>query len=354
MNAADELQNRLLRHQVFLQRYIATLRKRLSKIITRSDQPAVSELTARLDAIGPLRPQQYEQQVLRVEQMLNAVNQTRSSAFAELERVLMAQMAALATDEVGFTTEAIKVSLPVDVTVKAVPLAQIGAAIRTRPMRGRLMRDWAKSLKSADRQRLSQAIRLGVLEGRTTDEIVRTVRGNPKSGFTDGIMQASRRDAEAIVRTGVAHVSNAARNDVFEANSDIIQAYKVVATLDGRTTAVCRARDGKILLAAGVSASDFPKADILTPRTLRPPFHWGCRTTLTAVFDIDAIASELGERPFVRDARTRRRREQDFRAEAKAAVGKEAWSKLTEKQRRGLISDRRREWTEQNVGRERV
>ena len=71
---------------------------------------------------------------------------------------------------------------------------------------------------------------------------------------------------------------------------------------------------------------------------------------MTAVLDALALADSMGTRPFVRDVRTRRFREKDFRAEAKAKVGPARWKKMTVAQRNRAIKSGRRIWTKQHVG----
>ncbi len=71
---------------------------------------------------------------------------------------------------------------------------------------------------------------------------------------------------------------------------------------------------------------------------------------MTAVLDALALADSMGSRPFVRDTRTRRFREKDFRAEAKTRVGPARWKKMTRAQRSNAVRSDRRAWTKENVG----
>jgi uncharacterized protein with gpF-like domain len=73
-----------------------------------------------------------------------------------------------------------------------------------------------------------------------------------------------------LVRTSINQVANAAAMQTYEANPDITSRYRYVATLDSRTSAICRALDGK----------EFPYG-----RGPKPPQHFGCRSTIVAVID---------------------------------------------------------------------
>ena len=66
--------------------------------------------------------------------------------------------------------------------------------------------------------------------------------------------------------------------------------------------------------------------------------------------DPEGLANRAGERPFVRDTRTRRRRERDFRAEARDKVGDRRWRGLDEAQRRAQITRVREAWARDAVG----
>jgi hypothetical protein len=81
-----------------------------------------------------------------------------------------------------------------------------------------------------------------------------------------------------LVRTSINQVANAASQQVYEANQDITKKYKYVATLDARTSPICRALDGK----------EFPYGKGPTP-----PQHFNCRSTTVPVIDYE----ELGFTP---------------------------------------------------------
>ena len=71
---------------------------------------------------------------------------------------------------------------------------------------------------------------------------------------------------------------------------------------------------------------------------------------MAAVLAADGVARAMGDRPFVRDVRTRREREIDFRAEAKEEVGAARWRRMDRAQRDRAIGRIKATWAEQNVG----
>lgn len=88
---------------------------------------------------------------------------------------------------------------------------------------------------------------------------------------------ADRNAARTIVRTSLNHISSTARDQVYRENRDVVIGYRIVATLDSRTSSICRPLDGL-------------EIRFTERRQPRPPFHPACRTTtaplLRSEFDI--------------------------------------------------------------------
>ncbi len=120
---------------------------------------------------------------------------------------------------------------------------------------------WAE----ADRERVTGAIRRCAFEGRTTDEIIRDVRGTKARQFQDGILAVNRHAAATVVRTSLQHVASVARMETLQANADILDGYEWSSTLDSRTSAVCQSLSGKVF--------KFGKGPV-------PPAHPNCRSSI--------------------------------------------------------------------------
>ena len=151
------------------------------------------------------------------------------------------------------------------------------------------------------------------------------------------------------MRTGVNHISNVSREAVWDANSSVITALRWTATLDGRTSAICRGRDGAV---APVGSNPLPAgARKLEPPGARPPAHVNCRSVMIAILYGQGIADILVDRPFVRDTRTRKFREKDFRTETREAIGADGWKALSVQERNAAINNSKRVWAERVTGR---
>lgn len=347
-NAADDFQDEAIAHQILVLRAANQLRDEFNTTLAEAEAAMLAVMAQHVERIGDVGPGTFVDKTREIERAIGATLAIREAPFKQATDQLFKSLISLGVDEAAGTLETIEDLLPVRIDLNGVPVEHVIAAVRKRPMQGRLLKDWAKNLQDGERIRVTALIRQGVMEGRTVDELVRALRGTRRAGYADGILQIGRRDAEAVIRTAVQHVTNSARQDAFEANSDVISGVKWVSTLDGRTTPICRDRDGKVSMFNGLP---LPKGFLqLQPPNARPPAHFGCRSVIVAIFDPDGIADKIGERPFVRTSKTRRMREKDFRRETRDQLGEDQWREMSGPERTAAISDRRRAWTRENVG----
>lgn len=170
--------------------------------------------------------------------------------------------------------------------------AAISAAVFSRPLaveginNGALLDRFFEQLPENTVKRVEGAIRLGFAQGQTTQQVMNRIRGTARAKYTDGLMALSRRDAELITRTALQHVSSQARFATWDRNRDIISGVKIIATLDDRTSFLCRTLDSKV----------FP-----IDKAPMPPFHIRCRTTTTSVLDSRFSILEEGATRSARD-----------------------------------------------------
>jgi len=314
--ANEELFDDIIRHQVGLRRFTEAQLRALRKLLRAADEDLLDQIQNHLRRLDRTRGGVTLE---RLEELLTDVRQSRTEAMRELYRHFSEEMRGLAVAEGALEVATLNQAIPIVFDTARVPNATLRALITNSPVRGRQMRKWFTALKDNDRNRIEDALRLSIIEGETLDAAVRRLRGTRAGGFADGILSTSTREAETIARTAITHFSNAARNEVWQANSDILEGLRWTATLDGRTSRICSSLDGKVFPLDGGR---------------RPPAHPNCRSVMVPVLDGVGI---LGKRPSVTDTRTRARREIDFRVEAK---------------KRGIkIQQVRQEWAAQHVGR---
>jgi SPP1 gp7 family putative phage head morphogenesis protein len=134
-------------------------------------------------------------------------------------------------------------------------------------------------------ERFSQVVRNGLLTGETTPSIAKRLVGRLQFGEqarTARQLAAAGGELTAVadnqimslVRTSINQVANSASMAVYEANQDISKKYRYIATLDSRTSSICRALDNREF--------EYGKGPT-------PPQHFGCRSTIVAVIDPDIL-----------------------------------------------------------------
>jgi len=123
---------------------------------------------------------------------------------------------------------------------------QIMTAIRSNPLqlggrfKGSLLGGLIDDFEENQIRVMTNTIRAGYAGGETTQQII--------SRLQQEAFPIAKRDLESVVRTSLQHSAGQARQATYQANSDIIKGYRIVATLDGRT---CLLGHEKILMADG-------------------------------------------------------------------------------------------------------
>lgn len=272
----EELLDALLRHQTYLLRYSGYVQNRIQSFLDRVEDDVAMRIRDKLrNSRGLTTPVD----VRRMEALLASVQAIRHESWEQAADFLLHELQELAYKEPIAYQGMINTVAPVTVNT-VVPTARLLKAIVTsKPFEGRLLKDWVATMESEDIRRVHAAIQLGMVAGESSDEIARRVVGTGALNGEDGVLNMTRRQVQAITRTAVMHVANSARAEFLQENADVIAGEQFVATLDARTTPVCRANDGKV----------FPVGT-----GPRPPLHFQCRSLRVAALD----GERLGYRPF--------------------------------------------------------
>lgn len=276
--SAEELEDALVRHQINLLAYSNRVKNQINALLEGTEELLAGKIAAKLDGMSGLNsPADWG----KMSAVVEALEVIRGKAWDEATEYLIDEMNGLVTHEPVFMQSTITGVLPV-VMVTALPdTKMLKSIVTTRPFEGRLLKEWAEDLKADDLRRIKGAVQTGMAAGEPTPAIVRRILGTNSLQNKDGTKVITERQVTAIVRTAVQHVANSAREEFFAANADVLDEEDYfVATLDSRTTPICRANDGK----------RFPRG-----KGPKPPLHIGCRSLRIAGLD----ASFLGERPAV-------------------------------------------------------
>lgn len=290
----ERLQSASISHQVDLQHYSNAEVSKIIALLNRVDIDLAARLAAALERLGPDR---FTAQYL--DTVLASVRDLNRQVYAELGRQLTADLESLAEYELTHQQQLFTTTIPGPV-LSAVPLTgvtldQVRAAAFARPFQGRLLSEWLTDVEAGRAAMIRDAIRIGIVEGQTNDQIVRRIMGLRSEAYADGLLNRSRHDIEAMVRTAIGHVSQGARDAFYQANDDLVAGVKWLSTLDGRTSEPCRLRDGLSYTADTHKPIGHSVPWLAGPGRL----HWQCRSTSTPIIkaweELGLTADEIGE-----------------------------------------------------------
>lgn len=198
----------------------------------------------------------------RYQDLLELISQMTKDGMAETHVRLEAQLDKLAAQEATWQKKHIDESVGVDIGFDLPSPEILKQIVRDQPFAGMVTKDWFEKLDTNTADRLVQQVNIGLAQGETVDLMVQRIRGTKENAYADGVLETTRHEAEAIVRTAATHVTAQAREATYRENTDVISGVMWTATLDDVTCPICGKLDGQV----------FPVGE-----GQRPPAHWNCR-----------------------------------------------------------------------------
>lgn len=128
---------------------------------------------------------------------------------------------------------------------------------------------------------LDTDLRQGLITGKRPDEITKAISDK---------LEVSKSNAKRLVLTESSAVHSQSRKAMYERMG--VEKYEVVATLDLRTSNICRDLDGKVF-----DVKDYERG------VTAPPYHVYCRSTTVPYYD-DDIQAEIENSRMARDPET--------------------------------------------------
>ena len=149
---------------------------------------------------------------------------------------------------------------------------------------GKVLEKSFRGLASSQADLFAKTVRNGLLTGESTDKIARRLKGRLRFGQPGSLRQIAQAGGEltavanhqvmALIRTSINQVANETSQQVYRANQDVTKRYRYVATLDSRTSAICRSLDGRLF--------EYGKGPT-------PPQHFNCRSTTVPIIDYSGL-----------------------------------------------------------------
>jgi SPP1 gp7 family putative phage head morphogenesis protein len=279
-----ELRDRAIRHAIFLQRIKGEQANAILRMMDRELYPELKRLlAARLAKMERIGTDTGPVTTARLRELSDNVKKLTGPKMRKTLAVLQTGIQNVAGTEAEWQVKALRDAAPITLDLNMPSPETMKALVTAQPMQGRLMGEWWSGVESNLQKGIQSTIQVGVAAGKTTPQIIRDLNGGE-----GGPLVASRAHAQAIARTAVNHYANAARQETYKENSDVIKGWQFVATLDDRTTIECSTLDGQ----------EFDLDDTAH----QPPIHWNCRSTTVPIvksfeeLGIDAKELPEGER----------------------------------------------------------
>jgi len=241
-----------IRHQVYLTRYAGGEVEAANQLLVKMYEEIKATLaTANLD----------DKEYARLAAIFNDLVTIIRSKSDLIQESTLARMEELAPYEADFTRAMLAAATANKVA--GVTVEQVMAAVSNEPMV--LNNNGVKTVLTPSEaftdfadtaaRDVRHIIQSGIIQGVTTPDITDEIAAL--------ISSRTRRQAEALVRTTIAHTASVATNAVYMAHGDILVGVRYSATLDSRTSLLCASRDGNVY-----------------PVGKGPPIpaHWNCRS----------------------------------------------------------------------------
>jgi SPP1 gp7 family putative phage head morphogenesis protein len=259
-----------------------------------------AEITGLLAKWNPLDVSDRYRQA-RIDKIIDEISPIVGEAFDDMLRELRTDLARVGVQQAKWAHTTIDTSTPIAIAISPAAGLSVNlfkSVLDANPFEGLILEHWVEGQSVNTVTQVRKQIQLGVANNETLDDIVRRVRGRSagilrdsngdairtKRGgfvhqFEGGVLDATTRQTEAIVRTAVNFIANNAHMRTFEENDDVVGWVEFLAVLDGRTTLICASLDGK-------------RWRMDDPDIRQPPLHYGCRSVLVPVIDWDELGIE--------------------------------------------------------------
>lgn len=258
--ANDILRDKTIAHEIMLGRYYSATSKKVMDLLRVVEKDLVKQLKT-LDLDNQMTIPQIDARLESVRAILN-------EGYDLAGKELISNMKDAAEYEQEWQIKAIDDSTPIVLDMVAVAPVTLFAAIESKPLQGKLIKEWIDKLDQDSYTRIQDAVRIGLVEGQSYSDVVKRITGTKALQYTDGINSLNARQTQALVSTAMSHATNVASEEFYKANDDLIKGWQFLATLDFKTTTLCKSYDGQKF--------DLGKGPY-------PPVHVRCRSSTVPV-----------------------------------------------------------------------
>lgn len=234
------------------------------------------ELVAQLVKLNLSGEDDAARQKKRLAALLKIIQDTIKGTYRDISTLMAREIREIIDMEATWTGTTINTATRFSFADAGITRGLLQTLVSDVLIMGAPSKDWWGRQAGGLRDKFMDEMRIGIAAGEPNSKLVDRVRGRTGQ---PGIMDISRNSAERLVRTSVQTAANAARMEMYAQNDDIISGLQWHATLDLRTSDICKAHDGHVYTNDDKHA---PK-DGGPPWGSGPPAHWNCRSTAVPV-----------------------------------------------------------------------
>ena len=265
-----------IKNQIALDQYSHHLDRRI-QLLLRDVEGEIIGIVAKND---PTFPTMTEWKLKRLAALNKQIEKILTQSFGNIDASTKESLLSVAELQAEYAVKSFNRAVSVDLFQVTLTHTDLKAIVENTLIDGKVIGQWwakqSDDLKNRISASMTEAvtkIQIGMVQGEGIADLVGRIRGNK---HWVPIMNLSRQHAEALVRTSVMSVANAARMEVYKANADVLSGYEWISTLDNRTTTQCAALDKK-RFDLDLKPIDH---DIAYPGC---PAHWNCRSLICPV-----------------------------------------------------------------------
>lgn len=264
----------LIRRNIALAKFERNLQVELMDLLDGTERDVRLELADRLEgladrAFGPTTNS-------RLNVLARAISKIREGSFDEGAVLFDEALGHMADSEAAYLDQHLKDVSPVQLDTILPSAEQLAGIVASQPIAGRVLSDWMSGMQEADSTRIMDAVRMGMTQGQTSQQIIQRVMGTRSLDGSDGVMEFTRNNMASLVQTSISTVASETRQAFFEANDDIFEKEQWVATLDDATCPECGDLDGE---------------EFAIGEGEQPPVHFNCRCVRVPVISGSALSS---------------------------------------------------------------
>lgn len=264
MSSTQVLADQYTRHQLYLLRYGTGQYNEIKKYLDRAARLIKERL---LEADTEFKVDRF-----------SGLAQSLETIYGQMSNDVRVNLSKFIESEVTYNVNTIQANVVASVEVITPNVEQLlAAATNTKITLGSKTHDLNTifdDFGATKARTVVNDLRLGIANGMSNQELLT---------FLKGVELKTQTDAKTLVRTLTNHVATDTRLKVLEANEDIVEGFRVVATLDSKTTFICASKDNQVY----------------SLDEAKPPYHPNCRSTMSP-----AIKSKYSvPRPGYRTAR---------------------------------------------------